>query len=159
MRRFVVMLGAIVTATAVLLGPATPSGAGGVAPSRPHGPSQGTHRASPDGPGRYAVGLSTVRMVDPARADRTLTVDIWYPADGRSEAPPASLDLVLTRLALPGGARKYEQRASSPRPVRPTTRYRSILFSSRWWFSVPGRTPGRTRTPRPGAGTARTRRA
>jgi len=102
MRRFVVMLGAIVTATAVLLGPATPSGAGGVAPSRPHGPSQGTHRASPDGPGRYAVGLSTVRMVDPARADRTLTVDIWYPADGRSEAPPASLDLVLTRLALPG---------------------------------------------------------
>jgi predicted dienelactone hydrolase len=41
-------------------------------------------------------------MVDPARADRTLTVDIWYPADRRTEAPVASLDLIFTRLALPG---------------------------------------------------------
>ncbi|MGH9231513.1 MAG: alpha/beta hydrolase family protein [Acidimicrobiales bacterium] len=105
MRRFVVMLGAIVTATALLVGPSTPSGAVGAVGAGPtglHGPSRGAHPAPPDGPGRYAVGLSTVQMVDPARADRTLTVDIWYPAHRRSEAPPASLDLVFSRLALPG---------------------------------------------------------
>ena len=102
MRRFVVILGAIATATALVVGPAPPSGAGGVMPPRQHGPSRVTLPAPPDALGRYAVGLSTVQMVDPARANRTLTVDIWYPADGRSDAPTASLDLVLTSLALPG---------------------------------------------------------
>jgi predicted dienelactone hydrolase len=99
LRRFVVTLGAVVAATALLAGPSAPSGAG---PSGPRGPAYGSHAAPPDGPGPYAVGLSTVRMVDPARADRTLTVDIWYPADGRREAPTASIDLVFTRRALPG---------------------------------------------------------
>jgi predicted dienelactone hydrolase len=100
MRRFVVTLGAVVSATAVLLGPS--SGAVAAQPIGLHGPSRSAHLAPPDGPGRYAVGLSTVQMVDPARADRTLTVDIWYPAGGRSNAPTASLDLALTSLALPG---------------------------------------------------------
>jgi predicted dienelactone hydrolase len=104
-RRFVVTLGAIVAALmgiALLASPSAPSGASG---ARPPGPSLDGfpgHPAPPDGPGPYAVGLSTVRMVDPARADRTLTVDIWYPADPRSDAPTAQLDLLLTRLDLPG---------------------------------------------------------
>ena len=102
MRRFVVTLGAMVAATALLVGASAPSGAVGAKQSRLHGPSYGTSPAPPHGLGRYAVGLSTVRMVDPARSDRTLTVDIWYPADKRAEAPTASLDLVLTRLELPG---------------------------------------------------------
>jgi predicted dienelactone hydrolase len=99
MRPFVVTLGAVVAATALLAGP---SGAVAAGPSEPQRPAHGSHAAPPDGPGPSAVGLSTVRMVDPARADRTLTVDIWYPADGRSEAPTASIDLVFTRPALPG---------------------------------------------------------
>ncbi|HKA84885.1 MAG TPA: hypothetical protein VKD21_13530 [Acidimicrobiales bacterium] len=102
MRRFVVTLGAIVVATALVTGPSAPSGATAAAPPGPHGPASVPPGAPPGGPGRYAVGLSTVRMTDPARADRTLTVDIWYPADGRSEAPTASIDLIFTRLALPG---------------------------------------------------------
>jgi predicted dienelactone hydrolase len=102
MRRFVGMLGVTVVAIAMLVSASTPSGAGGVTRSRPHGPSLGTHPAPPDGPGRYAVGLGTVQMVDPARANRTLTVDLWYPAGRHSDAPTATLDLILTRLALPG---------------------------------------------------------
>jgi len=102
MRRFVVTLGAMVAATALLVGPSAPPGAAGAKQSGLHGPSHGTSPAPPHGLGRYAVGLSTVRMVDPARSNRTLTVDIWYPADKRAEAPTASLDLVLTRLELPG---------------------------------------------------------
>jgi predicted dienelactone hydrolase len=102
MRRFVVTLGALVTATALLVVTAAPSGAVAAGPSGPHAPSHSRLGGPPDAPGRYAVGLSTVRMVDPARADRTLTVDIWYPADSPSDAPPASVDLVLTRLPLPG---------------------------------------------------------
>ena len=87
MRRFVVTLGALVTATAVLVGPSAPSGAVATRPSGLHSPAHGLHAAPPDAAGRYAVGLSTVRMVDPARADRTLTVDIWYPADKRLRCP------------------------------------------------------------------------
>jgi predicted dienelactone hydrolase len=102
MRRFVVTLGAVAAATALLVGPSAPSGAAAAGPSGPPGAASGSAAAPPDGPGRYAVGLSTVQMTDPARADRTLTVDIWYPADRGSEAPTASIDLIFTRLALPG---------------------------------------------------------
>ena len=98
MRRFVVTLAALVAATALLVGPCAPSAA--VATRTPG--LRSLHAAPPDGLGRYAVGLDTVRMVDPARADRTLTVDIWYPADKRSDAPIAALDLVFTQLPLPG---------------------------------------------------------
>jgi predicted dienelactone hydrolase len=41
-----------------------------------------------------------VEMVDPARGDRTLTVDIWYPAARRSHAETATLDLTLADLAI-----------------------------------------------------------
>jgi hypothetical protein len=121
MRPFVVMLGSVVAATALLAGPSAPAGAIAVGPSGPQGPAHGSHAAPPDRPGRYAVGLTTVRMVDPARADRTLTVDIWYPADGRSEAPTASIDLVFTRRALPGVLAGPEAaRGSFPSSSSPT---------------------------------------
>src|ERR687891_1264094 len=93
MRRFVFTLWAVAAAVALLLGAFGPVGAGADAASVP---------APPDGPGRHAVGLSTVQMMDPARGGRTLTVDIWYPADPGSDAPTAELDLLLTRLELPG---------------------------------------------------------
>jgi predicted dienelactone hydrolase len=102
MRRFVLTLGALVTATAVLAGPPAPSGAVATRSSGLHGPAHGSRAALPDAPGRYAAGLSTVEMVDPARADRTLTVDIWYPADRRSDAPTAAVDLVFAQFPLPG---------------------------------------------------------
>jgi hypothetical protein len=51
MRRFVVALGAVVTAIAVLLGPS--SGAVAAKPSGVHGPSRSAHPAPPDGPGPY----------------------------------------------------------------------------------------------------------
>jgi predicted dienelactone hydrolase len=102
MRRFVVTLGALVTATAMLVGISAPWGAAATGSSRLHGPAHGTRAAPPDSLGRYTAGLTTVEMVDPARADRTLTVDIWYPADERSDAPTAALDLVFTQLPLPG---------------------------------------------------------
>jgi predicted dienelactone hydrolase len=102
MRRFVVTLGALVTATAMLVGTSAPSSAAATRSSGLQGPAHGSGAAPPDSLGRYAAGLTTVEMVDPARADRTLTVDIWYPADERSDAPTAALDLVFTQLPLPG---------------------------------------------------------
>jgi predicted dienelactone hydrolase len=102
MRRFVVTLGALVTATAMLVGTSAPSGSAATRLPGLHGPAHSSHAAPPDSLGRYAAGLTTVEMVDPARADRTLTVDIWYPAHQRSDAPTAALDLVFTQLPLPG---------------------------------------------------------
>jgi predicted dienelactone hydrolase len=102
MRRFVVTLGALVTATAILFGTSAPSGSAATRLPGLHGPAHNSHAAPPDSLGRYAAGLTTVEMDDPARADRTLTVDVWYPAHQRSDAPTAALDLVFTQLPLPG---------------------------------------------------------
>jgi predicted dienelactone hydrolase len=102
MRRFVVMLGAVVTALALVAGSSAASGALRAGPSDPDHPTRGVRSAPPDGPGPYTVGLSIVRMVDPARADRTLTVDIWYPAAARSDLPTAAIDLIFTQVPLPG---------------------------------------------------------
>jgi predicted dienelactone hydrolase len=102
MRRFVVMLGAVVTALALVAGSSAASGALGAGPSGLDHVSRSIRPAPPDGPGRYTAGLSTVRMVDPARADRTLTLDIWYPAEAASVDPTAAIDLIFTQLPLPG---------------------------------------------------------
>jgi hypothetical protein len=102
MRRFVITLGVLVTAIALLAGTSAPSGATATRSSGLHGPAHGSRTAPPDSLGRYAAGLTTVEMVDPARVDRTLTVDIWYPADEGSDAPTAALDLLFTQLPLPG---------------------------------------------------------
>jgi predicted dienelactone hydrolase len=102
MRRFVVMLGAVATALALVASSSAASGALRAGPSDPDHPSRGVRFAPPDGPGPYTVGLTTVRMVDPTRADRTLTVDIWYPAEARSDLPRAAIDLIFTQVPLPG---------------------------------------------------------
>ena len=53
--------------------------------------------------GSYGVGLTTFTAADPARPGRTLTFDAWYPtAPGTATGSPASLDLLVTQLALPG---------------------------------------------------------
>ncbi len=39
---------------------------------------------SPAEPGAYAVGHSIFEVVDPARGDRTLPVDVWYPVDAEN---------------------------------------------------------------------------
>ena len=66
MRRFVVTLGALVAATAVLVGPSARSGAGATRPSVP----QGFHAGPPDAPGRYAV--DALPTEDPLRLAREL---------------------------------------------------------------------------------------
>jgi len=47
---------------------------------------------APGDPGPYAVGRQTEQVTDPARADRTLTVEVWYPAD--DAGPPTPYELV-----------------------------------------------------------------
>jgi len=56
--------------------------------------------APPDELGPYAVGRVTFPVVDPARNDRTLTVDAWYPVDPESADgfPFSVYDLVFAGL-------------------------------------------------------------
>ena len=51
---------------------------------------------APDQPGPFAVGRETVTVKDPQRPERSLTVDVWYPADkSRVEgATPVNYDVI-----------------------------------------------------------------
>ena len=42
-------------------------------------------------PGPYAVGRRTEEVTDPAREDRTLTVEVWYPAEAAGAPSPYEL--------------------------------------------------------------------
>jgi predicted dienelactone hydrolase len=57
----------------------------------------------PAGPGPYAVGRTTFTVVDPARGDRRLTTDVWYPSDAAavSGVPMSEIDLVVARIQSP----------------------------------------------------------
>ncbi len=44
---------------------------------------------APEEPGRYGVGRVTLDLVDPARAGRTLTTDVWYPIAPSPNAEPS----------------------------------------------------------------------
>ncbi|HSP03756.1 MAG TPA: alpha/beta fold hydrolase [Acidimicrobiales bacterium] len=44
-----------------------------------------------DQPGPYAVGRSTQQVTDPDRPERTLTVEVWYPAAAPAEPTPYEL--------------------------------------------------------------------
>ena len=60
-------------------------------------------RTPPRADGPYGVGLTTFTAADPARPGRALTMDVWYPSDaGTSSGSPASLDLLVADIALPG---------------------------------------------------------
>ena len=46
---------------------------------------------APDQPGPYAVGRTTQQVTDPERPERTLTVEVWYPAAAAAEPTPYEL--------------------------------------------------------------------
>jgi predicted dienelactone hydrolase len=49
--------------------------------------------ADPAGPGRYAVGRSTSVVTAPARDDRALAVDVWYPVPPGTDGEPSAYEL------------------------------------------------------------------
>lgn len=57
----------------------------------------------PDELGPYAVGRTTFEVVDPSRDGRTLTVDVWYPADPADAdgAEVSVYDLIFIGLPSP----------------------------------------------------------
>ena len=70
----------------------------------------------PDELGPWAVGRATFEVVDPDRDDRTLPVDVWYPAidDGAIEVIRRMRPtVVVTEWELPG-ASGPEAAGSSP---------------------------------------------
>ena len=67
---------------------------------------------SPAEPGEFAVGRRTITLVDPDRDDRSLIVDVWYPAD--DEAAAAAPTAVYSFIPVP-----------SSRPRSPPPRSRS----------------------------------
>ena len=82
----------------VLAGVASSTGTAGAVPiGDPPG------QTSPEADGPYGVAVTTFTAADPARPGRTLTMDVWYPTEaGTSSGSPASLDLLVTDIALPG---------------------------------------------------------
>lgn len=73
----------------------------------------------PDGYGPWAVGFQEVEVVDTARGDRTLPVDVWYPVDADDTAgvPPAELDLFVTDHPLDRALDSPEPSAAGPFPL------------------------------------------
>jgi predicted dienelactone hydrolase len=54
--------------------------------------------------GPYAVGHETVLLVDPARHDRALPTDIWYPAPADSRGEPKSFYRLQGPIGIPSTA-------------------------------------------------------
>ncbi|MDJ0846806.1 MAG: hypothetical protein QNK04_00355 [Myxococcota bacterium] len=52
----------------------------------------------PDEPGPFPVGRTSFEIVDPDRGDRTLPVDVWYPAVDDGATPPSVYDLVVASI-------------------------------------------------------------
>lgn len=78
-------------AIAVVLGLLAAAGCGdGSQPAEPAPPA-------PDRPGPWAVGRTTVSLVDSAR-DRTLVTDIWYPAPAGTTGDRAGYDFFVTQV-------------------------------------------------------------
>ena len=63
--------------------------------------------------GGFAVGVSTTELVDPARNDRRLEVDLWYPAAAAAGAAPETYRGSLT--AEPPAASGRPTSAERPR--------------------------------------------
>lgn len=51
---------------------------------------------APDQTGPYAVGRTTITIVDADRDDRTMPVDVWYPAVDDGETPFSVYDLLVS---------------------------------------------------------------
>ena len=73
--------------------------------------------------GPHGVGLTTFMASDAARDGRTLTFDVWYPTEpDTTTGTPASIDLLVTQLALPGVRRDAE-------PLSARERFPLVVFS------------------------------
>lgn len=94
MRRLVVLL--VVAAAALGIGSAP---AGAAAPAVASNAAR--HRPAP-GSGAYGAGRRTFTEVDPARGGRSLAVDVWYPTAAGTTGPTSELDLLVTKIPLPG---------------------------------------------------------
>ena len=64
------------------------------------GPGSCEFVGRPDEPGPFPVGRTSFEIVDATRGDRTLPVDVWYPAvdDG---SPASAYDLLLAAIVSP----------------------------------------------------------
>ncbi|HEX6418573.1 MAG TPA: dienelactone hydrolase family protein [Acidimicrobiales bacterium] len=115
MRRLIGLVGLVL---ALLAAPtATPAGAGD-----PGGAGTPPGRTPPGAEGPFGVGLTTFTADDPARPGRTLTMDVWYPTEpGTTSGVPASLDLLVTDLPLPGVRRDAD--------IAPGGRHPLVAFS------------------------------
>lgn len=110
MRRLVGLLALVLALLAAPL--ATPAGAGGPGDRTPPG------RTPPGAEGPHGVGLTTFTADDPARPGRTLTMDAWYPtAPDTTSGSPASIDLLVADLPLPGVRRDADVGSGGPHPL------------------------------------------
>jgi hypothetical protein len=72
-----------------------------VAIAMPLAASEAPSRPAIDAPelarlGDHAVGVSTLELVDAARSERRLAIDLWYPADVTAGAAPETYSGSLT---------------------------------------------------------------
>ncbi len=78
----------------------------------------------PDAIGPFGVGHSSFNLVDPARGDRRLLVDAWYPVDSADAAPsPAAEYVLLDPLGIPSEV------AVEGLPVSSRTEQTLLVFS------------------------------
>lgn len=56
---------------------------------------------SPQAPGPYAVGRTTLNYIDTDREDRPVVIDVWYPIQPDDALEPSSYDLVFAQLPSP----------------------------------------------------------
>jgi predicted dienelactone hydrolase len=111
MRRLLSLLALASVALAPLAAPAGAADAGD-----PPG------RTPPAAEGPHGVGLTTFTAADPSRPGRSLTIDVWYPTEpGTPSGSPASLDVLVTDIPLPGVRRDAG--------VDPGERYPLVVFS------------------------------
>ncbi len=74
---------------------------------------------APDELGPWAVGRTTLTLTDPAREDRSLALDVWYPVDPEDalDAEPSSYDLVFAALESPNALQAPPGLSAGPRPL------------------------------------------
>ena len=80
---------------------------------------------APDLPGAYAVGHTEMTIIDAARANRVLPLQIWYPADEASWAAEPSF--TFTALVLTAGITSTVAKNDAALPAGDT--YPLIIFS------------------------------
>lgn len=101
--------------------------------------AQGGNLKRPDAPplaarGSFAVGVQTLQLSDPARS-RTLTLEVWYPAQGNDEATVYNSTIGATPVKIAGRAKRGAPARSGSFPLvvashgQPGTRYQFAFLS------------------------------